>query len=131
MPNDGNGNRYGPQVLRPGPSCSFDHPMSALPSSRTKRDHAMAWRVTFQVLTAAVGGYVFTNAVAVFLVHALPMYRGDTVAIGYLLSFGFYTLAVMWVFARHSVLRGCGVLWLASLILAVLSWGLTVSGGTA
>lgn len=105
--------------------------MSVLPSPRTERDHATAWRITFQVLTAAVGGYAFTNAVVVFLIQALPIYRGDAVAIGYLLSFGFYTLAVMWVFAHHSVLRGCGVLWLASLILAVLSWGLTVSGGTA
>ncbi len=89
------------------------------------------WRIVCQVFTAIVGGYFFANAASIFLARALPVFRGDAVATGFLLVFIFYTLAVMWVFAHRSLLRGCGMVWLATVILAGLSWGLTMIGEAA
>ena len=80
------------------------------------------WRLIFEVFTAVVGGYLFANAASIFLIHVLPMFRGDAFVIGMLLTFVFYILAIIWVFAHRSLWRGSGMLWLAVLILSGLSW---------
>jgi hypothetical protein len=75
------------------------------------------WEVAGRFLVAGVGGYVLTALLATALALALPwlpaslwsVSRAEAVLIASLLSFAFYTLFVLWVFATRSAWRVWGV----------------------
>ena len=74
------------------------------------------WEVAGRFLLAGVGGYVLTALLSTVLALALPalpaalfnLSRAEGVLIASLLSFAFYTLFVMWVFATRSAWRAWG-----------------------
>ena len=67
------------------------------------------WEVAGRCLLAGVGGYVLTALLSTVLALALPwlpgVSRAEGVLIASLLSFTFYTLFVLWVFATRSAWR--------------------------
>ena len=67
------------------------------------------WQVAGRFLLAGVGGYVLTALLSTVLALALPwlpgVSRAEGVLIAGLLSFMFYTLFVLWVFATRSAWR--------------------------
>ena len=105
--------------------------MNTVSSASQPRQRTFPWRLILQVFTAIVGGYLFANVLAIFFAKVFPDIRAYAVAYGLLLSFLYWTMAIMWVFAHRSLRRGCGGLWLATAILAGLSWGLTQIGVAA
>lgn len=58
-----------------------------------------------RALAAIVGGYLFANASSIALAAILPLDRGSAVMTSILLSFVFYSAAVVGVFAARSTLR--------------------------
>jgi putative flippase GtrA len=67
------------------------------------------WEVAGRFLLAGVGGYGLTALLSTVLALALPalpgVSRAEGVLIASLLSFAFYTLFVLWVFATRSAWR--------------------------
>lgn len=84
------------------------------------------WQVAGRFLLAGVGGYTLTALLSTVLALALPwipgVSRAEGVLAGSLLSFTFYTLYVMWVFAT----RSAGRVWAATLLACALLYGLQV-----
>lgn len=70
------------------------------------------WEVAGRFLLAGVGGYGLTALLSTVLALALPwlpgVSRAEGVLIASLLSFTFYTLFVLWVFATRSAWRVWG-----------------------
>lgn len=71
---------------------------------------------------------MFANALGIFLAKTLPVTRGEAVAWSFMTAFLFYAMAAMWVFAHQSLLKGCGYVWLAIIVLGLLSWSITIMG---
>lgn len=72
--------------------------------------------VAARVIAAAVGGYALANVLSVFLSRVLPMPQPAAVMTGMLLSFLFYAIAVLWVFAA----RSARLAWLGLMVPAVV-----------
>jgi hypothetical protein len=87
------------------------------------------WMICGRLAAAAIGGYVSAALVSTILALVLPLLlplppataRADGVLLGSLLSFLWYALAVIWVFAVRSTVR----MWLG-LLLVVALLGLTL-----
>jgi hypothetical protein len=82
------------------------------------------WMICGRLVAAAIGGYVIAALVSTILALLWPLLspqpsataRADGVLLGSLLSFLWYALAVIWVFATRSAVR----MWLGLLLLAAL-----------
>ena len=68
-----------------------------------RADAALA--IGSRLLAGLLGGYVFTYALTAALAQVLPFNRVDALLIATLLSFLFYTLAIIWAFAARSTWR--------------------------
>ncbi|MDR7052459.1 hypothetical protein J2X54_004964 [Duganella sp. 3397] len=81
------------------------------------------WEVAGRFVLAGFGGYVLTALLSTVLALALPwlpgVSRAEGVLAGSLLSFTFYTLYVMWVFATRSAWR----VWLTTVLACALLYG--------
>ncbi|WP_410211939.1 DUF3649 domain-containing protein [Aquirhabdus sp.] len=80
------------------------------------------WMVASRCIAAIVGGYAFTTAITVFLSLTLPGPRAEVVVFASLLSFVFYLLAVLWVFAAKTAWRAWLWLLVPTLVLATISY---------
>ncbi|MCV6589186.1 MAG: hypothetical protein OIF57_09175 [Marinobacterium sp.] len=72
-----------------------------------------------RILAAALGGYLLTNTLAVFIAFLLPLPRAHAVAVMMLASFALYAAVIIRVFALHSlrrVWREIGLLSLTSVL---------------
>ena len=63
------------------------------------------WMVLSRCLAAIFGSYALAAASTVFLSLALPMPRAEAVYLASLLSFVFFVVAVLWVFAARNAWR--------------------------
>ena len=93
----------------------------------TQSNRHFPWRLTTKIVTAIIGGYLFANALSIFLANALPWIRAEMVADGLLFAFIYWMLVILWVFAHQSLQRGCGGVWIATIILAGIAWLIGVS----
>ena len=63
------------------------------------------WHVTSRVLAAAIPGLILTNTAGILFSYLLPaLFAADkfvAVATATLLSFAFYTVIIMWIFAAE------------------------------
>ncbi|KQN79636.1 hypothetical protein ASF04_03960 [Duganella sp. Leaf61] len=84
------------------------------------------WEVAGRFVLAGVGGYGLTALLSTVLALALPwlpgVSRAEGVLIASLLSFTFYTLYVLWVFATRSAWR----VWVATVLACALLYGAQV-----
>ena len=80
------------------------------------------WMVASRCVAAIVGGYALATAITVFLSLALPGPRAEVVVFASLMSFVFYLLAVLWVFAAKTAWRAWLWLLLPTLVLATISY---------
>lgn len=96
--------------------------MTALSSKVQSSSLQSKWRLTVQLSTSILGGYLFANTLSIFFALALPDVRVYAVAYGLMLGMLVWALIFIWVFAHHSLWRGCGVIWVGTLVLALLSW---------
>jgi hypothetical protein len=80
------------------------------------------WMVASRCIAAIFGGYAFATACTVFLSLALPGPRADVVLFASLLSYVFYLLAVLWVFAAKTAWRAWLWLLLPTLVLTTISY---------
>jgi len=84
------------------------------------------WEVAGRFVLAGVGGYALTALLSTVLALALPsiagVSRAEGVLIGSLLSFAFYTLYALWVFATRSARR----VWVATVLACALLYGTQV-----
>lgn len=85
------------------------------------------WEVAGRFVLAGVGGYGLTALLSTVLALALPLIlgvsRAEGVLIGSLLSFTFYTLYVLWVFATVSAWR----VWCWSVLAGMVLYGVLLS----
>ncbi|MFY0475767.1 DUF3649 domain-containing protein [Achromobacter marplatensis] len=77
-----------------------------------------------RMAAAILGGYVLASAAAACLAVWLPMGRADAVTTAQMLSFVFYTCAVIWVFATRNAWRA----WAGVLLPAAVLGGLFLAG---
>ena len=89
-----------------------------------------AWRlsVASRVLAASVGGYVLVNLAGMALGYLLPVEHYKALLFGMQISFVFYTVAIIWVFAVRTATKAWLGLAAAALPLAVIDsyfyfWG--------
>lgn len=109
---------------------------AATPPRRASRPSQQAprhtrWQNTLRIFTAVVGGYAFANTASILLSTALPVFRGEAVVIGFLLTYVFYTVAIMWVFGDSNWKRSCAGVWLLSLLFGGIHWLVMQLGAAA
>ncbi|WHZ21741.1 MAG: hypothetical protein OJF47_000853 [Nitrospira sp.] len=77
------------------------------PAMRTPdRVQKVSWRnVTARVLAAAFGGYGLTYAATACLTLLLPLSKIEAILTASMLSFVFYTVAILWAFAASTPQR--------------------------
>jgi hypothetical protein len=80
------------------------------------------WMVFSRCMAAIFGGYAMTTAITVFLSLALPWPRVEAVLFAGYLSFIFYLIAIIWVFAAKSAWRAWLGILLPTVIFALLSY---------
>ncbi len=80
------------------------------------------WMVASRCIAAIFGGYALTSAITVFLSLALPGPRAEVVVLASLLSFLFYLLAILWVFAAKTAWQAWLWILLPTVVLAALSY---------
>ncbi len=93
----------------------------------SRRHHlTFAYRMSVlsRTVAAVVGGYAFATLCSLLLSRILPMTRADAVAMTTLLSFVFYAVAAIWVFAAKTALRAWIGLLVPTAIAAMAWWGL-------
>ncbi len=79
-------------------------------------------QVASRVLVAAVGGYALASACTVLLALLWPIPRAQAVLASTMLSFVWYTAAVLWVFSVRSATRAWVSIVLATAVLSLLCW---------
>ncbi len=88
---------------------------------------AYRWQVASRVLAAALGGYAAAAAATVLLALVWPLPPAHAVLASTMLSFVWYTLAVIWVFSVRTATRGWfGVLGAAAVMASLsvlIKWG--------
>lgn len=75
-----------------------------------------------RLLAASVGGYALANIAAILLSSVLPIPRPDAVLTAILLSFAFYTGAILWAVSARTARHAWIGLLLPSAIFACLVW---------
>ena len=77
----------------------------------------MGLSVLSRSIAAIVGGYVFSNLLAVLTSYLLPMQTADSVLLSLQLSFLFYSIVIIWVFSTKTA----GKAWLGLFIACAMS----------
>ncbi|MCX5462696.1 DUF3649 domain-containing protein [Alcaligenes faecalis subsp. parafaecalis] len=85
-------------------------------------------QVLSRIVAAIIGGYVLTSAITVLLTLIWPLPRSEAVLSANMLSFIWYTVAVIWVFSAGSALRAWAGLLLTSALIALLCLFLAPQG---
>lgn len=106
-----------------------DSPSQFAPSQHAGKLRSARWSLALRLLTAIVGGYALATTGGLLFAAALPVNRVDGVMLGLLLSFALYCVAVMWVFAVHSLRRACLGVWAFALAAGLLAWGVNAGAG--
>ena len=78
-------------------------------------------QVFSRIVAATVGGYALASAATVLLTLLWPLPKGQAVLAANMLSFVWYTIAVMWVFSTKSATRAWVGMVLPTALIAVLS----------
>lgn len=78
-------------------------------------------QVLSRIVAATVGGYALAAAATVLLTVLWPLPRAQAVLAANMLSFVWYTIAVMWVFSTKSATHAWVGMVLPTAIIAVLS----------
>ena len=63
------------------------------------------WMVFSRVIAGFIGGYILTAYITMVLAQVLPMSRADAVVLASLLSYIWFCIAIIWVFAVKSALK--------------------------
>lgn len=58
-----------------------------------------------RVIAGFIGGYILTAYITMVLAELLPMSRADAVVLASLLSYVWFCMAIIWVFAVKSALK--------------------------
>lgn len=74
------------------------------------------WMVFSRVIAGFMGGYILTAYITMVLAELLPMARADAVVLASLLSYVWFCMAIIWVFAVRSALKA----WLGMLAGVIL-----------
>ena len=77
----------------------------------------MGLSVLSRTIAAIIGGYVFSNLLAVLTSYLLPMQTADSVLLSLQLSFLFYSIVIIFVFSTKTA----GKAWLGLLIACAMS----------
>lgn len=85
-------------------------------------------QVFSRIVAATVGGYALASAATVLLTLLWPLPKGQAVLAANMLSFVWYTIAVMWVFSTKSATRAWIGMLLPSAVIALLSFLLIPAG---
>ncbi|MES5322937.1 DUF3649 domain-containing protein [Alcaligenes nematophilus] len=78
-------------------------------------------QVLSRIVAAAVGGYALAAAATVLLTLLWPLPKAQAVLAANMLSFVWYTIAVMWVFSTKSATRAWVGMVLPTALIALLS----------
>ena len=78
------------------------------------------WSITARSLTAVVGGYAASAALATLLARLLPIARAEATIWGLIASFLIYTGVLLWCFREPRLGR-----------VAAWVWGIALAGGAA
>ncbi|HRO20760.1 DUF3649 domain-containing protein [Alcaligenes faecalis] len=78
-------------------------------------------QVLSRIVAATVGGYALAAAATVLLTVLWPLPRAQAVLAANMLSFVWYTIAVMWVFSTKSATRAWVGMVLPTALIALLS----------
>jgi hypothetical protein len=81
--------------------------------------------IASRIAAAAFGGYAIATLLSILVSRVLPMARAPSVATAVMLSFAFYAVAVLWVFAARTATRA----WLGLLVPATVSAALCLFVG--
>lgn len=84
--------------------------------------------VASRAMAAILGGYLLASAAAACLAVWLPLKRPDAVVAAQMLSFVFYTCAVIWVFATRNAWRAWAGILVPAAVMGALFWAGRVSG---
>ncbi len=87
------------------------------------------WAVASRVVAAALGGYALSSAATVVMALLWPAPLAQAVLWATMLSFGVYTVAVIWVFTTRSAARAWMGMLAGTVLLSALAWGLKAGGG--
>jgi hypothetical protein len=63
----------------------------------------MKMEVLQRLFAAVIGGYLFSNIIAILVSYLLPANRSEAVMVGVLLSFIIYTATIIWAFSARTV----------------------------
>lgn len=85
-------------------------------------------QVLSRIVAATVGGYALAAAATVLLTVLWPLPKAQAVLAASMLSFVWYTIAVMWVFSTKSATRAWVGMVLPTALIAVLSAVLMPAG---
>ncbi|MGO3714648.1 DUF3649 domain-containing protein [Alcaligenes aquatilis] len=77
-------------------------------------------QVLSRIVAATVGGYALADAATVLLTLLWPLPRAQAVLAANMLSFVWYTIAVMWVFSTKSATRAWVGIVLPTALIALL-----------
>lgn len=75
-----------------------------------------SWATAARILVAIVGGYVFTNLLAILVTQLLPGPQEAVVMTGLLITMPIYAVSIMWVFAVKDLRRASIKLLLACIL---------------
>jgi hypothetical protein len=78
-------------------------------------------QVLSRIVAATVGGYALAAAATVLLTLLWPLPKAQAVLAANMLSFVWYTIAVMWVFSTKSATRAWVGMTLPTALIALLS----------
>lgn len=65
------------------------------------------WMVFIRMITAFVGGYILTAYITAVLAQVAPLPRAEAVVLSALLSYIWFCLIIVWVFAVNSTAKAC------------------------
>lgn len=65
------------------------------------------WMVFIRMFTAFIGGYILTAYITSVLAQLVPLPRAEAVVLSALLSYLWFCLVIVWVFAVNSTAKAC------------------------
>jgi hypothetical protein len=78
------------------------------------------WMVFSRVIAGFIGGYILTAYITMVLAQLFPMSRADAVVLASLLSYLWFCIAIIWVFAVKSAVKAwLGILGAIALFAAI------------
>ncbi|MFA5610820.1 MAG: DUF3649 domain-containing protein [Alcaligenes sp.] len=86
-------------------------------------------QVLSRIVAATVGGYALADAATVLLTLLWPLPRAQAVLAANMLSFVWYTIAVMWVFSTKSATRAWLGMVLPTALITLLCFLVMPEGG--